>query len=50
MYTYEQIANSFQLWNEYFNVTAAMSADEFDSLTIQQRIQMLTDAFGKEAV
>ena len=48
-YTNAQIANDLNLWNEYFNVDAMMTDDEFNAMTYEQRLQMLVDAFGDDA-
>lgn len=47
-YRNEQVAANIDLWNEYFNVDAVMSDDEFYSMSIDEKIQMLVDAFGDD--
>ena len=47
-YTNAQIAANLNLWNEYFNVDAAMDADEFDALGYDARLSMLEAAFGSD--
>ena len=45
-YTNEQIASDFDLWGEYYDTGATMTREEFDALTIEQRIALLVDVFG----
>ena len=45
--TNKQIAESFELWSEYFDTGAQMSRQEFDNLTIKERLEMLNDIFPK---
>jgi hypothetical protein len=46
--TYTEIANDWSLWNEFVNTDAAMSRDEFDTLTIEQKVALQVEAFGPE--
>lgn len=46
--TYAEIAASWALWNEYVNTDATMTREEFDALTIEQRIALQVEAFGPE--
>lgn len=48
-HTYAEIAANWTLWNEFVNTGAAMDRDEFDALTIEQKIRLQVDAFGPEA-
>jgi hypothetical protein len=48
-HTYEQIANDWHLWQEYVDQHATMTRDEFDGLTIEQKISIQVEAFGPEA-
>lgn len=45
-YTHMQIACSWDLWREYFDVDAVMDQEEFDALTLDARMLMLIAAFG----
>ncbi|MCO7643667.1 hypothetical protein NJI34_43695 [Pseudomonas sp. S 311-6] len=47
-YTYEQIANDFHLWGEYVDPDAAMTEDEFNALTVEQKVALQVEAFGPE--
>jgi hypothetical protein len=47
-YTYEQIAENFQLWSEYFDTDAAMTEAEFNSLSTDEKVKLQTEAFGEE--
>ena len=46
--TYQQIAESFRLWQEYADRDGTMTEAEFDALTVEQRIEILTQAFGAD--
>ena len=46
--TNAQIAADIDLWNEYFNVDAMMTDEEFHAMTEEERLQMLVDAFGED--
>lgn len=48
-YTYEQISADFALWGEYFDTGAEMTESEFDALTVEQKVAMITEAFGAQA-
>lgn len=48
-YTYEQIAEDFRLWGEYFDTNAEMTEDEFNALSTEEKVQMQVEAFGEEA-
>jgi hypothetical protein len=48
-YTYEQIAADFRLWGEYVDPNAAMSEEEFNALTAEQKVALQVEAFGEEA-
>lgn len=45
-YRNEQIATNIDLWNEYFNTSALMSDEEFYSMSIEEKIEMLVEAYG----
>ena len=46
--TYREIAESFDLWGEYVDPAATMTRAEFDALTIDERINIITETFGRE--
>lgn len=46
--TYAEIANDWNLWNEYVNTDATMSREEFDALTTEQKVALQVEAFGPE--
>ena len=48
-HTYAEIAADWSLWNEFVNVDATMTREEFDSLTIEQKVALQVEAFGVEA-
>ena len=47
-YTNEQIAADIDLWNEYFNVNAIMTDDEFHIMSYDERLKMLVESFGED--
>lgn len=44
-YTYTEIATDFDLWREYYDTDAEMSREEFDSMSIEQKVNLQKDAF-----
>lgn len=47
-HTYEQTAESYELWCEYVDPHATMTKEEFDVLSTEEKIKMQEDMFGKE--
>lgn len=47
-HTYEQIAGSWDLWNEFVNADGNMSRGEFDDLDDDAKIAMQREAFGED--
>ena len=47
-YTYSQIANSYALWIEFADVDAVTTREQFDNMTEEACIAILTDMFGAE--
>lgn len=47
--TYEQIANDFNLWGEYVDPDATMTEEKFDGLSVEEKIEMQVEMFGKES-
>lgn len=47
-YTYEEIAESFSLWQEYVDPGALMDESEFESMPISERIQFQVNCFGPQ--
>ena len=47
--TYAQIANNWDLWDEYVDPAATMTEAGFDALTISEKVAIQTDCFGAEA-
>lgn len=45
-YTHDQIAADFRLWGEYVDPDATMLRDEFDAMTVEQRVKLMKEAFG----
>ena len=46
--TYEQAAESYELWTEYVDPNATMTEEEFDELSTKEKIQIQIDCFGQE--
>ena len=46
--TYAQVAADWNLWNEFVNTDATMTREEFDALTVEQKVALQVEAFGKE--
>ncbi|CAM4066829.1 hypothetical protein [Bordetella tumulicola] len=47
-YSYRQIASDLVLWDEYVNNFGDLTDDQFRAMTIEQRIAMITRAYGPE--
>jgi hypothetical protein len=48
--TYAQIATDFDLWREYVDRQGATSRDEFDAMSVADRIDLQVETFGPEAI
>lgn len=48
-HTYEEIANSYSLWIEYVDTDAAMTEEEFEALSTEEKVKLQVEAFGEEA-
>ena len=46
--TYEQIAESYELWCEYVDPHATMTKEDFDALSTAEKVKMQIDMFGPE--
>jgi len=49
IHTYEQCATDWKLWVEYVDPNAAMTREEFDTLSVAEKIAMQVEAFGPES-
>lgn len=47
--SHKECAENFSLWAEYVDPHAAMTREEFDALSIAEKIAMQVEAFGPEA-
>ena len=47
-HTYEQIANDYALWVEFVDVDAAMTREEFEALSTEEKVDLQVEAFGEE--
>ena len=45
-YTYEQIANDYNLWTEFVDVDGNMSRETFDSTPVNELVAIMIDMFG----
>ena len=46
--TNEQIAMSWDLWREYIDTNGEMTREEFDSLSVSEKTQIINDCFPTE--
>jgi hypothetical protein len=46
--TYEQTANDFQLWMEYVDPHATMTKEEFEQMSIAEKVAMQVEIWGEE--
>jgi hypothetical protein len=44
-YTNEQLAASFELWQEYIDPMAAIDSEEFSALTYSERLALIVQTF-----
>ena len=47
-HTYNEIASNYSLWQQYVDTGAEMSREEFDAMSIEQRVAIQVEAFGPE--
>ena len=43
-----EIATNWTLWQEYVDPSATMTHEEFDAMSVEQKIQIQVDCFGPE--
>ena len=46
--TYTQIANNWTLWREYVDTNAVMTVEEFEVMSLADRLALHTETFGPE--
>ncbi len=46
--THKQCATNFALWAEYVDPSAQYTEDEFDAMSVEEKIQIQLDCFGPE--
>ena len=46
--TYEEIAKNFDLWGDYVDPLATMAKENFDSLSVEDKIKLIIDIFGED--
>ncbi|MCR5860189.1 hypothetical protein [Mesorhizobium sp. J428] len=46
--TYAEIAASWDIWIEYVDTDATMTAEEFDAMSIEDKVALQVVAFGAE--
>ena len=44
--TYAQAANDRAIWNEWFDPDGAVDDEEFNSMTVEERIDLLREVWG----
>ena len=47
--TYNEIARDYRLWEEYVDPDGLLSEDDFNALTVEEKVQMQVSCFGQEA-
>jgi len=47
-YTNREVAESFELWQEYYDVSNTMTESDFDALNVEEREAMVEAAFGTD--
>ncbi len=47
--TYEQQARDWHLWREYVDLDAVMTIEEFEAMTVDERIGLIIETFGPES-
>jgi len=47
-YSYLEIARDFDLWQEYVDTNAVMTEVDFNALSDEEKIDILTEFFGPE--
>lgn len=48
IHTYNDIASDLDLWREYVDPDLAVSDNQFDEMTVEQRIAFIVDIFSPE--
>lgn len=48
-HTMTEIAEDYELWGEYVDPDATMTEDEFDKLTVDEKVAMQREMFPYEA-
>lgn len=48
MTTYRENAENFELWAEYVDPGATVTREEFEKMTVTEKIQIQIDCFGDE--
>lgn len=48
-YTYEQIATNYELFADYVDTAATMTKEDFEKLSVEEKIGMQTEMFGEES-
>ena len=46
MKTYDEIAGDWDLWREYMDTGSVMTREEFDALSMSDRVDQLAACFG----
>lgn len=48
-YTNEQIANDFTLWSQYVDPNATTTREEFDRMTVEERLAVMAECGFEDA-
>lgn len=46
--TYEQVAESYDLWGEYVDPHAAMTEEQFNQMTTEKKVEVQVEIWGEE--
>ena len=49
-YSYEEVARDFNLWGTYADPHGVLTEEDFDSMTVEEKIELLKNLFGNEEV
>ena len=47
-FTYNQIAESYKLWTEYVDNNPELTEEQFDEMSIEEKVSVMVDCFGPE--
>jgi hypothetical protein len=48
MYSYEQVATKHNLWREFVDIDGFYNEEQFENMSILEKIELIEMCFGKE--